>query len=156
MFRLPPRLLAGIVSAAAAIYFTNAIVQAHRTLTESTLTVSHDGEIPFRSTPLDKPVPAGFEPASSPAQFTDAAAFNGRFYLCGPAGLLGFDSNGPLVSQYRPGMELPPSPLVRMAVGLIAGSAGPQLWIATATEGLLAFDGHGFRQIRRKILALGS
>ena len=49
------------------------------------------------------------------AQFTDAALFADRFYLCGPGGLLAFDLNGTLVAQYRLGMELPPSPLTQVA-----------------------------------------
>jgi ligand-binding sensor domain-containing protein len=140
------------VALAGGVYVFSALVStlssARHSLNDATVRVSHEGEIAFRSILLDRPVPAGFEPVSSPAQFSDAVLFAGRFYVCGPGGLLAFDLNGTLIAQYRPGMELPASPLVRMAVGAASDSSGPQLWIATSTEGLLAFDGRAFRQIR--------
>jgi len=104
--------------------------------------VAQSGLVAFRVISLDRPLPAGFESISSPAQFRDAALFRGRFYMCGPSGLLVYETNGSLAARYRPGLELPPAPLVAMA-------AGPQnLWIATAGEGLLVFDGRRFLQIR--------
>jgi ligand-binding sensor domain-containing protein len=51
------------------------------------------------------------------------------------------------VKHYRPGQEIPPSPLLRMATGVLRDSRDPELLIATAGEGLLAFDGRDFRQI---------
>ncbi|HYZ85091.1 MAG TPA: hypothetical protein VE621_11840, partial [Bryobacteraceae bacterium] len=50
--------------------------------------------------------------------------------------------------SYRVGSELPPSPIVAMAVGVAAGAADQELWLATASEGLLAFDGKRFRHLR--------
>ena len=138
----------GLCLIAGAAYLATALTRAQRSLAEATAHVSHQGEIPFRLIPLDKPLPAGFEPIGSSARFSDAALFNGRLYLCGPSGLLAFDLNGALVARYRPGMELPPAPLLRMAAAAISDSLGPQLWIATAGEGLLQFDGAAFRQIR--------
>ena len=137
-----------LCSIAAAVYLATALTRARRSLAEATAHISHQGEIPFRLIPLDKPLPAGFETVGSSTRFSDAALFNGRLYLCGPSGLLAFDLNGALVARYRPGMELPPTPLVRMAAAAISESFGPQLWIATAGEGLLQFDGVTFRQIR--------
>ena len=110
--------------------------------------VAREGQIAFHSIPLDRPLPAGFDPISSPAEYRDAALFQGRFYLCGPAGLFAYDANGSLTAQYRPGMELPPAPLVAMASGAVSGASEPQLWIATANEGLLDFDGRRFIQVR--------
>lgn len=115
-------------------------------LKDSAAQLSQEGLVHFRAVSLDRPIPAGFESISSPAQFRDAAFFDGRFYLCGPFGLFAYETNGTLAAKYRPGMELPPAPLVAMAGG--AGSNLPQLWIATAGEGLLIFDGRRFRQIR--------
>ncbi len=132
----------------AALYVAAPLIRARHSLAEATAQVNRQPEFPFRSIPLDKPLPAGFEPISSSSQFSDAALFHGRFYLCGPSGLLAFDLGGTLVAQYRPGMELPPAPLVRMAAAAISESLGPQLWIATAGEGLLQFDGSTFHQIR--------
>ena len=45
-------------------------------------------------------------------------------------------------------MELPPAPITALAVGIAGDSHAPEFWIATAGEGLVAFDGQGFRQIR--------
>ena len=116
--------------------------KASRSLKAAQQGVAQSGLVSFRTVSLDRPVPAGFESISSPAQFRDAALFHGRLYLCGPSGLSVYDTSGSLTARYRPGLELPPAPLAAMA-------AGPQnLWIATAGEGLLVFDGHRFVQIR--------
>jgi ligand-binding sensor domain-containing protein len=113
-----------------------------RSLKAAQAGVAQSGVVEFRAVSLDRPLPAGFESISSPAQFRDAALFRGRFYLCGPSGLSAYDNSGSLAGRYRPGLELPPAPLAAMA-------AGPQnLWIATAGQGLLVFDGHRFLQIR--------
>ncbi len=109
--------------------------------------VAQAGLVAFRGISLDRPVAAGVETISSPAQFRDAALLRGRFFLCGPPGLFAYDSNGSLVARYRPGLELPPAPLIAMASG-VASASEPQLWIATAGEGLLVFDGRRFVQIR--------
>ncbi len=53
-----------------------------------------------------------------------------------------------LIARYRAGTELPPAPITALAVGLAGDSHAPELWIATAGEGLVAFDGRAFRQIR--------
>jgi hypothetical protein len=137
-----------VLLAGGVLYVVSAFSKARHRLIDATVVVSHEGEVDFRAISLDRPAPSGFEPVSSAAQFTDAVLFAGRLYLSGPGGLLAFDSNGTLVAQYRPGMEIPPSPLTHMAVGAASDSAGPQLWIATASEGLLIFDGRAFRQIR--------
>src|SRR5579864_3472966 len=110
--------------------------------------VARAGLVAFRTISLDRPLATGFETISSPAQFRDAALFRGRFFLCGPPGLFAYDANGTLVAHYRPGMELPPAPLVAMASGVGSVNSEPQLWIATAGEGLLVFDGRRFTQIR--------
>lgn len=74
--------------------------------------------------------------------------------------MLVYDANGSLNARYRPGIELPGAPLVAMAIGVAAGSSERQLWIATSGEGLIAFDGRKFVQIRpeeepaRKLTAL--
>ncbi len=116
---------------------------ASRGLTKAATQVTQENRFAYRSIPLDGPVPAGFEPITSPAQFTDAVLFEGKFYVCGPAGLLAFDLDGKQVAEYHAGLELPPAPLVRMAVGVAS-----QLWIATHGAGLLLFEGGSFRQIR--------
>ena len=95
------------------------------------------------------PVPAsGFEWISAPAVFAGAARFEDKLYVSGPAGLFEYDARGTLLKQYRVGRELPPSPLGPMARAVLADSRQPELVIATESEGVLAFDGRTFRQIR--------
>ena len=137
------------VLAAGSLFFLAATLwRASSSLKDATARVAREGLVPFRAISLDRPLPTGFESISATAQFRDATLFQGRFYLCGPAGLFAYDLNGLLVAQYRPGLELPPAALVAMASGIGAGKSEPQLWIATAGEGLLAFDGRKFVQIR--------
>jgi ligand-binding sensor domain-containing protein len=77
-----------------------------------------------------------------------AAFFEGKLYLSGPAGLYAYSLDGALDHVYRVGLDLPPAPLGVMAPGTLADSRHPELLIATAGEGVLAFDGSKFRQIR--------
>lgn len=89
-----------------------------------------------------------FDSITTPAVFSRAAEFQGRLYLCGPSGLYELDSSGNSLRQFLVGKQLPPSPLTRMAVGLLPDAARLELLIVTADEGILAFDGSRFRQIR--------
>lgn len=101
--------------------------------------------------PLGNPGAAGpfaFTSFSAPAVYSAAAVFQGRLFLCGPAGLFEYDSAGALLHSYRVGQDLPPSPLLRMAQGVLTDSTEPELLIATVGEGVLAFNGRSFRQIR--------
>lgn len=67
-------------------------------------------------------------------------------FLGGPAGLFEYDADGKLLAAYRVGFELPASPLAELKVSTAAGA--PELLISTHGEGLLIFDGRGFRQVR--------
>ncbi len=102
----------------------------------------------FAAARLDRHPAAGFEPVSAPAVFEDAAIFHGHIFICGPAGLTEFDSDGNVVARFRPGFELPAAPLVRMNTGVAADAHEQELYIATSGEGLLAYDGRQLRQIR--------
>src|ERR1700693_1329819 len=138
-----------VVAVIAGIWFLTATLwKASRSLKAAEAGVAQAGLVAFRAVSLDRPLPAGFESISSPAQFHDAALFRGRFYLCGPSGLAAYETNGSLAARYRPGLELPPAPLVQMAAGIGSDAGDPQLWIATAGAGLLIFDGRRFQQIR--------
>jgi hypothetical protein len=90
----------------------------------------------------------GFEGISAPAVFKSAAAFQGRIYISGPAGLGVYATDGTLEHFYRVGIDLPTAPLGQIAQGTLADSRRPELLIATLGEGILAFDGSRFRQIR--------
>ena len=90
----------------------------------------------------------GFEGITAPAVFKSAAAFQGKIYLSGPAGLYVYTADVSLEHFYRVGIDLPTAPLGQMTVGTLADSRQPELLIATQGEGVLAFDGSRFRQIR--------
>jgi len=97
--------------------------------------------------PLPNP---GFEGITAPAVYKSAAAFQERLYLAGPAGLYAYSTAGSLEHIYRTGMDLPAAALGQMAVGMLTGSHQPELLVATAGAGIVAFDGRVFRQILPK------
>ena len=90
----------------------------------------------------------GFEGVEAPAVFKSAAEFDGRLYLAGPPGLFAYSADGTLEHIYRTGLDLPAAPLGQMAVATLADARQPELLVATRGEGVLAFDGQVFRQIR--------
>lgn len=90
----------------------------------------------------------GFEGIWAPAVFKSAAIFEGSIYLAGPAGLYAYAADGTLEHLYRVGIDLPAAPLGQMTIGMTGGARQPELLIATLGEGVLAFDGQRFRQIR--------
>jgi len=92
-------------------------------------------------------VSADTELVSAPAVFLQAARFQDHLYIGGPSGLLEFDLTGNPSRQFTAGRDMPPSPLVALAPTLLADSQEPELVLATAQDGLLAFNGHSFRQI---------
>jgi len=92
-------------------------------------------------------VNSDFEWISAPASLSGAAAFRGEFFLCGAAGLFEYDAHGTLLKHYRPGQELPASPLLRITAAILKDAKTPELLLVTANEGVLAFNGTDFRQI---------
>ncbi len=101
----------------------------------------------FVAQPYVVPPNPGFEVVSSPQVFHAAAQFQDHLYLAGPAGLTEYDSHGSLLHQYSAGIQLPASPLLALASGILADSREPELLISTESAGILAFNGHDFRQI---------
>ncbi|MGH9492429.1 MAG: ligand-binding sensor domain-containing protein [Terriglobales bacterium] len=122
--------------------------EASRVLRQAREQVAVETDVPFTAVLLDRPLPAGVEWISAPAVFTGAAQFQGNLYLYGPTGLSAYSPEGALLARYRAGLELPPAPVVAAAVGLLPDSSQPELFLATAGEGLVAFDGRRFRQLR--------
>jgi ligand-binding sensor domain-containing protein len=115
----------------------------------------------FSVRPIIPVIPAGLESIGAPAMFNDAAVFEGHLYIAGPSGLTKYDgASGSIAARYRVGAELPPAPLTSLAIGLAGDSEALELWIGTWGEGLAAFNGRTFRQIRaedarlRKITAV--
>ena len=104
-------------------------------------------QIPFRMVPVDRAVPVGVDPIAASPGFRDLAAYKDMVVVSARAGLFLYRRNGELERSYRAGLELPPAELGTMSSGVAAGSAEPELFIATRGEGLLAFNGTRFRQI---------
>lgn len=121
--------------------------RASRALKTSREEVRAEHEIRFQSRPFTTPVNTGFEAFSAPAVFLQAARFQEHLFLAGPAGLSEYDLSGNLVKQFLPGRDLPTSPLVAAAPAVLADSREPELVLATAGDGLLAYNGRAFRQI---------
>jgi len=149
---LTPKLLVRTILAGAAALLTLLVGlagwRATRALRFSTEEVRAEQEIRFETHPFHPRAGAGFELVSAPAVFLQAARFQEHLYIGGPGGLLEYDLNGTPSRQFMPGRELPPSPLVALSPALLADSQEPELLIATAQDGVLAFNGHSFRQIR--------
>jgi ligand-binding sensor domain-containing protein len=137
-----------VLGLAGAAFLGYSFWKASRTLRDAGAQVAAGDRIAFRRVALDRPLPAGFETIGTPSRFRDAASFLGRFYISGSGGLYEFDGTGELRNRYRVGLELPPAPVTAIAPGVGGGFSDPQLWVATAGEGLLAFDGRHFVQIR--------
>ena len=97
---------------------------------------------------LDRPLPAGVDTVGAQSVFRDVAIFKGHVFVAGPQDLVEFDAAGAVVRRLRIGLELPPSPLVGLTVGVLAAASEPELLVATASEGLLTFDGRRVLHIR--------
>jgi ligand-binding sensor domain-containing protein len=121
--------------------------RASRALRLSTEEVRSERQIRFLVRPLELPKVVNFEAVKAPAVFLQAARFQDRLYIASPAGLFEYDSNGSALRQFAVGRDLPSSPLVAVAAGVLADSREPVLVVATAEDGLLEFNGRGFRQI---------
>jgi hypothetical protein len=152
-FRAPARLknrrmwaAAAVAALSATVWVGVAIRRASRALDTAGESVAREAQITFTSARLDASPPAGFESIAAPSVFVDAAVYRGRLYVCGPAGVVEHDGER-VRANYRAGFEIPAAPTA-MAVGVAAETGDRELFVATAGEGLLAFDGSGFRQIR--------
>ncbi len=136
------------LGAAVALAFASLVVwRSSQAIRSAAADFRAEREFSFVVRPAPKPVNVGFEPISSPAVFLHATRFEDHLYIAGPAGLLEYTVDGALLHQYAVGRELPGSPLVALASGVLADSSEPELVLATANDGLLAFNGRAFRQI---------
>jgi ligand-binding sensor domain-containing protein len=137
-----------LLGLAVAIAFAGVVkwrsARAVRLATEAVLS---QHEFRFTTQPLTIPPNSGFETVSSPQAFLQATAFQDHLYIAGPAGLFEYDLNGTLLHTYAVGSELPGTPLVAMATGVLADSQEHEVFIATADDGILAFNGRTFRHI---------
>ena len=134
---------AGILALAAGIVGW----RASRALRISGEEVRAERDLHFVVRGLATPQNIRFEAVSAPAVFLQAARFQEHLYIASPAGLLEYDSAGAPLRQFAVGRELPFSPLVALAPAVLADSREPELLLATAQDGVLAFNGRNFRQI---------
>ena len=146
--RRPWHVASALAVSISLVWAGSAFWTANQALTESSTAVAGESQLSFTDARLNRPLPAGVEALNTPSAYRDAISYQGHLYLCGPTGLFSFNADGSPAASYRTGIELPPAPLVRLATGLASDSTEPELWIATAGEGLLSFDGRSFRQIR--------
>jgi ligand-binding sensor domain-containing protein len=139
---------AAILTASGIVFAGWTLWRASRALSDAGQQLRGASVIQFTSKAITPVIPAGFARVAAPAVFIDAAVFQGRLYIVGPAGLDAYDPDGTALAHFRTGIELPPAPLVAIATGFAGDSRTPELWIATGGEGLVAFDGRNFRQVR--------
>jgi ligand-binding sensor domain-containing protein len=104
-------------------------------------------EFAFRLLPVERVAPAGIDLLAASPQFRDIAAYRETIVVSARAGLFVYDRTGGLLRQYRTGIELPAGEPGPMSVGIAAGSAERELFIATRGQGVLAFNGTHFRQL---------
>jgi len=134
-------------------------LRAQRSLDRAGIQVADEGRFPCEMRQLARMENPGFEWIASPATYTAGAFYRGKLYVSGPSGLFvygaaeGMRGGGTaLLKTYRVGLDLPAAPLGAMSVGRLRGASEPELLIATAGEGILAFSeangGESFRQIR--------
>jgi ligand-binding sensor domain-containing protein len=123
------------------------IWRASRAIRTATEEVRSNHEFQFVVQPLVPPPNLGFEVVSSPQVFLQAARFEDHLYIASPTGLLEYSPDGSLLHQYSTGVELPGSPLIALAPAVLSDSHDRELVIATANDGILAFNGIAFRQI---------
>ena len=126
---------------------TLVIWQSLRAMRSAAEDVRAEHEFRLVVRPLAPPPNTGFEVVSSPNVFLQASSFQDHLYLAGPAGLKEYSAEGTLLHQYAVGRELPRSALVALAPAVLADSREPELIIASASDGLFAFNGRTFRQI---------
>jgi len=148
------------IAAGAAVFGGWTVWRAQGVLSDARERVTAESVVRFAIRPVVPSLPVGLESVGAPAVFRDAQVFHGHLFIAGPTALIEYDSDYTPIARYRVGVELPSAPLVALAVGAAGDSGADELWMATAGEGLLAFDGRGFRQVRpedarfRKITAL--
>ncbi|HVN09237.1 MAG TPA: hypothetical protein VMV61_09705 [Patescibacteria group bacterium] len=138
-------LAAGCVAGVAAL--TIVAVNVHRALENAQQEARRQGQVEFSVGPYTAESHPQVESVSAPSEFTRAARFHENLYVAGPAALLEYEPSGALVREFAVGRELPPSPLVDVTQAVLADSHEDELILATASAGILAFNGRSFRRL---------
>src|SRR5215469_17081804 len=141
------RAAVGAVVSAAVLLGVAVVWRGSAALRTAAEQVRSENEFAIAVQPYAPAPNVGFEVVSSPQIFLQAARFQDHLFIAGPAGLHEYDTGGVLLRQYSVGGDLPSSPLVALAPAVLADSHEPELLIATANDGILAFNGRAFRQI---------
>jgi len=151
---LPCALLLGVGFTAALMWR-----KAQHALEDGAKQATSASALPFKLAPLTPTaVPAGFLALGANGGFESFALFEGQLLICNRSSLFRYTASGQLLQTWRVGVDLPPFPLVALAVR--RGIPQPELWIATDGAGALIWDGQLFRQFApqdaplRKISAL--
>jgi hypothetical protein len=114
-------------------------------------TVDSQGRVGFESVTLDRHAPTGFAWVGGAASgYLDVTTFQDHLFLLNSSELIEYDADGIEQKRFRAGFELPPASLVAMTSGVTAQSKQPELLIATAGAGYLAYDGKAWRQVRMR------
>ena len=121
--------------------------QASRARNVAAGEVRAGSEFPVEVAALDTAAPPGVDAIAAPPDFRDVAEYREQLVVSARAGIYVYNGEGELVRSYRAGFELPPVELGAISAGVAAGSAQPEVFVATRGEGLLAFDGSSFRRI---------
>lgn len=130
---------------------TYVAVRVHHSLALSSSQVAEEGKLAFDLTAITHLDNPGFEPLATPAGYTSGAMFQGKLYLAGSGGLAEYATLEAAPRLLRPGLDLPPAPIVRVATGVLRGVGHPELILATRGEGVLFYDGATLRQLRPKL-----
>lgn len=109
--------------------------------------VRSESTIPFAAKLYVPQGSLAFDVLSAPAQFKQAEPFQGNLYIAGPQGIIEYGLPAKPIRQFAVGRDLPSSPLVGLARVVPGGSEIEQLIVATADQGLLAYDGRSLSQI---------
>jgi ligand-binding sensor domain-containing protein len=119
--------------------------KAQHALEDGAKQAASASELPFKLVSLTPTaVPAGFWALGDRGGFESFALFEGQLLICNRSSLFRYATTGQLLQTWRVGVDLPPFPLLSLAVR--HGIPQPELWIATEGGGALIWDGKLFRQ----------
>ncbi len=147
-----------VICIAGGVWAAVTVWRASRALGEAERQTTAKAQFSFTNRELHAS-PTGIEQIGAPSHFHDAVSYKGNLYAAGAGGLF---TDG---QQFRVGDLLPPAPVTTMAVGITSHASGPELWLGTAGEGMLTFNGSRFRHLRpsdgkarniTSVLALGA
>jgi ligand-binding sensor domain-containing protein len=122
-------------------------VRVRHSLTQTRSRLAEESRLAFDLSPITHRDNPGFEPLPTPASYTTGTIFHGQLYLAGPGGLAEFPTIMISPRLFRAGLDLPPAPIVRMAVGTLRGVGHSELILATHGQGILLYDGSSLRQL---------